>query len=71
MGNIDRMVVIDNGSGGNGGGLNKLAQTTPTVVFGLLQQLQALGLDVPTMMHQLGLKNGNETEVQKNAAAQG
>lgn len=63
LGNIDRMVVIDNGSstpGGGSSGLNRIAQTGPTVVFQLLQQLQALGLDVPTMMSQLGLKNGTE-----------
>jgi len=71
MGNIDRMVVIDNGNGTGGGGLNKIAQTTPTVVFGLLQQLQALGLDIPAVMNQLGMKNGAEPEAQKNAATQG
>jgi flotillin len=62
LGNIDRMVVIDNGGNGSstGGstGLNKIAQTGPTVVFSLLQQLQALGLDVPTVLQQLGVKDG-------------
>lgn len=64
LGNIDRMVVIDNGGGtpGNGAtGLNKIAQAGPTVVFSLLQQLQALGLDVPTVLEQLGVKNGSLT----------
>ncbi|MCZ2146994.1 MAG: hypothetical protein LC126_04390 [Bryobacterales bacterium] len=56
MGNIDRMVVIDNGGGGQSG-LNKIAQTGPTVVFNFLQQLEALGLDIPAVMAQLGLKN--------------
>ncbi|HUQ93634.1 MAG TPA: SPFH domain-containing protein [Bryobacteraceae bacterium] len=62
LGNIDRMVVIDNGNGGNTGGLNKVAQTTPTIVFNFLQQLEALGLDLPTIMAQLGVKNGTKTE---------
>jgi flotillin len=74
LGNIDRMVVIDNGgTAGNGGGLNKIAQATPTLVFGLLQQLQALGLDVPTVMNQLGMtggKNGVVEEVKTNNAVQ-
>jgi flotillin len=65
LGNIDKMVVIDNGGSGNGNGagsagLNKIAQSGPAVVFGLLQQMQALGLDVPTIMGQLGLKNGHD-----------
>lgn len=59
LGNIDRMVVIDSGGNGAGSsGINKIAQSGPSVVFGLLQQLQALGLDVPTVMEQLGLKSG-------------
>jgi hypothetical protein len=65
------MVVIDNGGTGNGGGLNKIAQATPTLVFGLLQQLQALGLDVPTVMNQLGMTGGkNGTEVEAKAPPQ-
>ena len=42
---IDKVVVIDQGGGGDGsGGLARLAKTGPTVVFNLLQQLEALGL---------------------------
>jgi flotillin len=59
MGNIDRMVVIDSGNGSGQSGLNKIAQTGPTVVFNFLQQLEALGLDIPTVMAQLGLKNAD------------
>ncbi|MBV6433593.1 MAG: hypothetical protein IANPNBLG_03771 [Bryobacteraceae bacterium] len=59
MGNIDRMVVIDNGGGNGQSGLNRIAQTGPTVVFHFLQQLEALGLDIPTVMAQLGLKNSD------------
>jgi flotillin len=58
LGNIDKVVVIDQG-GGNGsgsGGMTRLANTGPSVVFNLLQQLQALGLDVPTVLQQLGVQ---------------
>jgi flotillin len=63
LGNIDKLVVIDQGGGaaGNGApsGVTRLAQTGPAVVFNLLQQLQALGLDLPAVLQQLGL--GKET----------
>ncbi len=58
LGNIDKMVVIDQGNGGADGGsaaLGQIAKTSPAVVFGLLQQLEALGLNVPAVMQQLGL----------------
>ncbi len=64
LGNIDKVVVIDQGGGGNGGGsgMTRLANTGPAVVFNLLQQLQALGLDVPTVLKQLGIEtNGGAT----------
>ena len=49
IGNIDKLVVIDRaGNGENGSGsLARLAKTSPAVVFNLLQQLEALGLNVP------------------------
>jgi flotillin len=59
MGNIDKLVVIDQGNGG----ANRVAQTAPTVVFQFLQQLQALGLDLPTIMKQLGVKQDGAAEV--------
>jgi hypothetical protein len=51
-------VVIDQGAGNGDGGsssLGRLAKTSPTVVFSLLQQLEALGLNVPSVLQQLGL----------------
>ncbi|HXW05927.1 MAG TPA: SPFH domain-containing protein [Vicinamibacterales bacterium] len=58
LGNIDKLVVIDQGSGnGEGGssGLGRIAKTGPAVVFSLLQQLEALGLNLPAVMQQLGV----------------
>ncbi len=57
LANIDKIVKIDNGNGdGNGqSGLNRFAQTTPMMIFGLLQQLQALGLNLPDVLAQLGI----------------
>lgn len=60
LSNIDKVIMIDQGGGdGNGNsssGINRFAQTGPTMIFTLLQQLQALGLNVPEMLAQLGLK---------------
>jgi len=57
IGNIDKLVVIDQGNGADGGsgGLGRLAKTSPAIVFSLLQQLEAFGLNVPAVMQQLGI----------------
>jgi flotillin len=58
LGNIDKLVVIDQGNGaadGGSGGLGRLAKASPAVVFSLLQQLEALGLNLPSVMQQLGV----------------
>jgi flotillin len=64
LGNIDKVVMIDNGGNGSGAsGINRFAQTGPTVVFSLLQQLQALGLNVPEILAQLGVsQNGDKLQ---------
>lgn len=56
LGNIDKVVVIEqgNGSGGGTGGIGRIANAGPALVFSLLQQLQALGLDIPSVLSQLG-----------------
>jgi len=59
LGKIDKIVMIDNGGTGNGNGssgINRFAQTAPTMIFSLLQQLQAMGLTMPEVMAQLGIK---------------
>jgi len=65
LGNIDKVVMIDHGNAdGNGhgsGGINRFAQTGPTLIFGLLQQLQSLGLNVPEVLSQLGVNTKGET----------
>jgi flotillin len=61
LGNIDKVVVIEQGNGGGGdgmGGIGRIARTGPALVFSLLQQLQALGLDLPTVLSQLGVDGG-------------
>lgn len=59
LSSIDKVVMIDQGGNGNGQqtGLNRFAQTTPMMIFGLLQQMQALGLDLPAILSQLGINN--------------
>jgi hypothetical protein len=63
LGNIDKLVVIDQGNGAADGssGLGRLAKTSPTVVFNLLQQLEALGLNLPALMQQLGVQTQTPT----------
>ncbi|MBI2834512.1 MAG: flotillin family protein [Acidobacteria bacterium] len=59
LGNIDKLVIIDQGNGGadgGSGGLGRLAKTSPAVVFNVLQQLEALGLSLPAIVEQLGLR---------------
>jgi flotillin len=65
LGKIDKVVMIDQGgSNGNGtSGINRFAQTGPSLIFGLLQQLQALGLNVPEVLAQLGVKADGEAAV--------
>jgi flotillin len=60
LGNIDKLVVIDQGHGngdGGSGGLGRLAATSPAIVFNLLQQLEALGLSLPAVLQQLGVSS--------------
>jgi flotillin len=64
LGNIEKVVMIDHGGGdGNGrgsGGLNRFAQTGPTMIYTLLQQLQSLGLNLPDILKQLGVSEDPE-----------
>ena len=63
LGNIDKVVVIDQGGNGNASsGMTRLANTGPAVLFNLLQQLQALGLDLPSVLQQLGVEYNGSAE---------
>jgi len=64
LGKIDKVVMIDQGGNGNGegSGLHRFAQTTPTLIFSLLQQLQALGLSLPEVMAQLGINQDDNAD---------
>jgi flotillin len=72
LGNIDKVVVIEQGNGGAAdggtGGIGRIARTGPALVFGLLQQLQALGLDIPGVLSQLGADGGKLTASAKPVA---
>ena len=71
LGNIDKVVVIEQGNGGVGdgtGGIGRVARAGPALVFGLLQQLQALGLDIPTVLGQLGVEADKLAPAAKAAA---
>ena len=63
LGNIDKVVMIDQGNGNGTGGINRLASTAPSVVFGFLEQLQALGINVPNLLAQLGIEKKPEPEI--------
>jgi flotillin len=70
LGNIDKLVVIDQGAGpadGGSGPLGRLARTSPAVVFNLLQQLEALGLNVPSVLQQLGVNGTTATPAPSRA----
>lgn len=56
LGNIDKVVVIEQGNGGGTSGVSRFASTAPAVIFGLLQQLEAMGINVPNLLSQLGVK---------------
>jgi flotillin len=65
LGKIDKIVMIDQGGGNGDGhqsGINRFAQTGPTVIFSLLQQLQALGLNWPEVLAQLGIEQDGKSE---------
>ncbi len=69
LGNIDKVVDIEQGNGGGDGmgGIGRVARAGPALVFGLLQQLQALGLDIPTVLSQLGADGGKLPAAAKSA----
>ena len=57
LGSIDKVVVIDQGNGSASSGITRFAQTSPSLVFNLLEQLKALNINLPELLGQL---NGSE-----------
>jgi flotillin len=70
LGKIDKVVMIDNGGNGHSSGINRFAQTAPTMIFSLLQQLQAVGLTMPEVMAQLGINQDEKLVETKEVAKQ-
>lgn len=65
LGNIDRLVMVDGGGGGEAGGtLARLANTVPTTMFNLLQSSKALGIDLTGLLGKAGIQQeeGNGTK---------
>ncbi len=68
MGNIDKVVVIDQGGGDSGqGGVARLAKTAPSVVFNFLEQLEALGINVPALIEKLGVNSAEKPGTEHSA----
>lgn len=56
MGNIDKLVVVDSGGDGdNKGALNRFAKTGPLMLFQMVEQAKAAGIDVSSLMSKLGI----------------
>jgi flotillin len=58
MGNIDKLVVVDSGGGdGDGkGALNRFTKTGPLMLFQLVEQAKAAGVDLSALIDKLGIK---------------
>lgn len=55
LGNIDKVVIMEQGGGQNGGGLKGFAMQGPSVVFELLQQCRMMGIDPSNLLKKIGL----------------
>jgi hypothetical protein len=51
------VVVIDSSNGSATSGITRFAQTSPSLVFNVLEQLKALNINLPELLGQL---NGSE-----------
>ncbi|MEZ5360646.1 MAG: SPFH domain-containing protein [Candidatus Zixiibacteriota bacterium] len=76
MGNIDKLVVVD--SGGNGGtgkdgsgALNRFAKTGPLMLFQLIEQAEAAGIDVKGLLGKIGLSLNEDEMAAKKATDKG
>ncbi len=64
MGNIDKLVVVDSGgSGGDDkGALNRFTKTGPVMLFQMLEQAKAAGIDVSGLLNKIGVKTESTDE---------
>ncbi|HEU5402933.1 MAG TPA: hypothetical protein VFU86_16350, partial [Terriglobales bacterium] len=74
LGNVDRIVLIDNGSDGSSSSLGKLVGQVPGSIAAGLETLRALGIDLSSLMtvrkQDTGSKNGtNQTADGTNSGA--
>ncbi len=60
LGNIDKIVMVDSGSGDGTNPLHRLANTVPTTMFNLMQTAQALGIDLSALLGKIGIKEEPE-----------
>jgi flotillin len=58
LGNIDKLVVVDSGGSGDGAqsALNRFAKTGPVILFQLLEQAKAAGIDITGLLKKTGIK---------------
>jgi len=63
LGNIDKLIMVDGGGGGEGSSpLHRLAGTVPSTIFNLVQTAQAMGLDVSALLGKLGVAAEKKSE---------
>lgn len=67
LGNIDKITITD--LGGNGKGVSQMANVVPEVVFGVLAQMKARGIDVSGMLAKLGINTDELTKMVTGDAA--
>ena len=61
MGNIEKLVVVDSGGNGkDGGALERFTKTGPVMIFQLLEQLKAAGLDATGLLKKAGVDLDDE-----------
>lgn len=55
MANIDKVTIVETGSGEGKGGVHRFASTAPTMFFEVLQQARALGFDPTGLLKKIGV----------------
>jgi len=73
LGDVDRIMIMDSGSGGNGysgSAIERFSNVAPNFVFGLLQKLITMGVDVEGLAKHAGLTNVTEKTAESNGKAE-